>query len=1173
MEAGRWWAAAAAEAEAVTVRATELTAIEAGVEVGEAAAVALELAWAELETGSSFFENRCKEQKESWTSGLAWDYDENAKQAQSHSGRDRSSSEDQLAARAKLDLVLASRDFDPGDLLDAIEAELGMESPISVSRLALVFDDATSLLRSLRLLAKVALQCLEYDQSHTYQVLWIQNDFAHPACDGSREVSLGLQLERESPEVSELRLVLRGLLQAKKTSSQLLEAALEAWLLEQDGRLQPSEAESMATESVADPQETTEVESQKQDEEEEGKVGKETSSKQGSDGEGFKVEAKPETSPEELVDAKDSEPSQAQAPEREADAANAGTTSVDASASLGDAEASAALAMEELEPMPPSGDADDLGPGQASDQADVADLQGDAEPKPKAARPTSAEASPEESGAQPAGPETTEALPEIVASGTTATEADGSQGLRLKEAAASASEDGPADPSGAQAAAEEQPTVSVVQDPVALQSAKQKHKVKAVPTQAQQFVSLAGKSAVTPSVDEDAHRFSKAEPVQAAGVEASPGSASPPPPPPPVSALEAKSISGMPPGGYKDSAAVGASNGPDTDSGLRAKPSPPAAPPAPTAEAKAKPSDEGQGGSPAILSMSPKNGAKPLPPAAPAAPTAESKATPSPAHAKASQPETADAAQGVPPAIPSTPPKKGAMPLPPAAPPAPTAEAKATPSPAHAKASQPETADAAQGVPPAIPSTPPKKGAMPLPPAAPPAPTAEAKATPSPAHAKASQLETVDAAQGVPPAIPSTPPKNGAKPLPPAAPAAPTAESKATPSPAHAKASQPETADAAQGVPPAIPSTPPKKGAMPLPPAAPPPPTADAGQGGLLPATAQIQRSPPHAVSATLARSPGPAAPVPPAAAVPASAALPVPPPPPGPPPKPTTETALLSRPPVDTQPNSAPATDVGSSQALDEEVERKLAPRRQDPSHGAGPPEETSGTWQGVGLRRQAIDELQLVPEESQHSKTGPQRPALHGRDPNEAIGVEPDGDVPVAAEQAVHAPQPCHALARPDDAPPGLEQGAEPAESAPETCSNASRRRQAIDELQLVPEESQHSKTGPQRPALHGRDPNEAIGVEPDGDVPVAAEQAVHAPQPSPTTHRLDPNREQSQQSLHLLEQTLPKGALEGVEAGAVPAEDYRTSKSAPSSGGDRTRRGPKGRHTRTAVRAALK
>ena len=331
------------------------------------------------------------------------------------------------------------------------------------------------------------------------------------------------------------------------------------------------QAESMATESVADPQETTEVESQKQDEEEEGKVGKETSSKQGSDGEGFKVEAKPETSPEELVDAKDSEPSQAQAPEREADAANAGTTSVDASASLGDAEASAALAMEELEPMPPSGDADDLGPGQASDQADVADLQGDAEPKPKAARPTSAEASPEESGAQPAGPETTEALPEIVASGTTATEADGSQGLRLKEAAASASEDGPADPSGAQAAAEEQPTVSVVQDPVALQSAKQKHKVKAVPTQAQQFVSLAGKSAVTPSVDEDAHRFSKAEPVQAAGVEASPGSASPPPPPPPVSALEAKSISGMPPGGYKDSAAVGASNGPDTDSRAQSK--------------------------------------------------------------------------------------------------------------------------------------------------------------------------------------------------------------------------------------------------------------------------------------------------------------------------------------------------------------------------------------------------------------------------------------------------------------------------------------------------------------------------------------------------------------------------------------------------------------------------
>lgn len=121
---------------------------------------------------------------------------------------------------------------------------------------------------------------------------------------------------------------------------------------------------------------------------------------------------------------------------------------------------------------------------------------------------------------------------------------------------------------------------------------------------------------------------------------------------------------------------------------------------------------------------------------------------------------------------------------------------------------------------------------------------------------------------------------------------------------------------------------------------------------------------------------------------------------------------------------------------------------------------------------------------------KTGPQRPALHGRDPNEAIGVErakgcnrlifaasrSTGDSgPTAmfrspqsrlctrlslamrwqgvfareSRRALHN----HNVCRPDDAPPAPEHGAEPAESAPETCSNASRPREQFFKISVEP------------------------------------------------------------------------------------------------------------------------
>ncbi|CAJ1359591.1 unnamed protein product [Effrenium voratum] len=82
-----------------------------------------------------------------------------------------------------------------------------------VSRLALVFETPRQLISAAKRLMEKR------------EVLWLENEFANPSCDGCRQVSLGLRLAES--QVTELRLLLRPLLAAKKLQRQRLEDALE----------------------------------------------------------------------------------------------------------------------------------------------------------------------------------------------------------------------------------------------------------------------------------------------------------------------------------------------------------------------------------------------------------------------------------------------------------------------------------------------------------------------------------------------------------------------------------------------------------------------------------------------------------------------------------------------------------------------------------------------------------------------------------------------------------------------------------------------------------------------------------------------------------------------------------------------------------------------------------
>ncbi|CAJ1419425.1 unnamed protein product [Effrenium voratum] len=86
-----------------------------------------------------------------------------------------------------------------------------------VSRLALVFETPRQLISAAKRLMEKR------------EVLWLENEFANPSCDGCRQVSLGLRLAES--QVTELRLLLRPLLAAKKLQRRRLEDALEAWLV------------------------------------------------------------------------------------------------------------------------------------------------------------------------------------------------------------------------------------------------------------------------------------------------------------------------------------------------------------------------------------------------------------------------------------------------------------------------------------------------------------------------------------------------------------------------------------------------------------------------------------------------------------------------------------------------------------------------------------------------------------------------------------------------------------------------------------------------------------------------------------------------------------------------------------------------------------------------------